>query len=67
MAQMADVRDAAYGCHALIILNNQVEYRKLPLDELAAVMVEPRVVYDLWSVVDPSTSGAVTLRRFGRG
>lgn len=67
MAQMTDVRDAAHGCHALIVLNNQVEYRKLPLNELGEVMTDPRVVYDLWNVVDPSTAGAVTLRRFGRG
>lgn len=45
-----DLRAAAAGTHALLILNDHRDHRDLPLADLAAAMADPRLLFDGWGL-----------------
>lgn len=64
-----DVNGAFLDASIVIIANNNAKYQWVNLDELAASMKQPAVVFDVWSVLPMDESatevGGVSLRRLG--
>lgn len=65
----ATIEAAFRDADVVIVANNNARYQWLPLDELAASMRRPAMVFDVWSVLPMDEKAAevegVTMRRLG--